>query len=883
MLKVSAKPIDLSDLTILTSVKIDSADRMRNWHLLLQYFDTFCLNWEVVVVEQGEVSQIPCSDRSLPAHVVHRFIESTDAHYKTRNLNLAASLSARKYLMMCDVDVMLPPAAIELGLQKLRAGAKFVCPYNGIMVEIKKKMISDRLDLKSLINELPFFEKGYDRQSLIYERSGLTPIYGDSRYPSTGGALMYERRCFFGAGGWNPNMISYGFQDLEMHLRIKRLGYKLETLDDFNSYHFEHIRLIDSVYNNFYRTNEQEYERVAAMTTTDLRSYVDNGFRCVRLDPAKEIEYKNDAREYALRVSDSDRYALFDLSIVFVVKDFSRQRAESLTDLCNMLEKSFRNYDLVIVEIGLRKYRFLNKVKHYRYDWLNNSHSIADGVELAMSKVNRGFVWLKTFERPIQTEEVQAKLSQLLDGTNLESVFTRASTFGKLQCEKSWPDCSGNILKQSANPIDLADLSIVTSVKIDSADRMRNWHLLLQYFNTFCINWEVVVVEQGEVSQIPCPDWVRPSQIVHRFIESKDAHYKTRNLNLAACLSARKYLMMCDVDVMLPPAALALGLQKLRTGAEFVCPYNGIMVQIKKGMLSDRLDFESLVERLPFFEFDYNRQSLIFEKSGCTPLYGDRYESTGGALMYERLSFFNAGGWNTNMISYGFEDTEMLFRIKRLGYKLEKLDNFNAYHFEHVRNIDSVFNNFYTTHQQEHEKVAAMPRPILRSYVDNGFRSIQMDLTKEIEFKNDSREYAFRISDSDRYDLGDLSIVFVVRDFSRMRAESLAQLCNLLEKNFRNYDLLIVEIALRKYKYLRNIKHFRYEWLNNSHSISDGVEFSMTKVNRAFVSLRTFEQPIQTDDVQEKLLELLDETDMGSVFARVLTGEKQAANKGRGN
>jgi len=747
MHKMLVTPIDLSDLSILTSVKIDSADRMRNWHLLLQYFETFCINWEVVVVEQGEVQQINRPDQEVPPNVVHRFIESKDAHYKTRNLNIAASLSARQYLMMCDVDVMLPPPALALGLQKLRAGAEFVCPCNGITVEIKKNMISDRLDLKTLINELPFFPKGYDSRSLINERSGLTPIDGDSRYPSTGGALMYERKSFFNAGGWNPNIVSYGFEDIEMHLRIKKLRYELEDLDEFNSYHFEHVRTADSVDNAFYRTNEEEYERVSAMPATSLRSYVDNAFRCIRLDPELAVEYKNDSREYALRVSENDRYDLSNLSIVFIVKDFSRRRAQSLTDLCNMLEKSFRNYDLIIVEIGLRKYRFLDKVKHYRYDWLNNSHSIADGVELAKSKVSRPFFSLETFERPIQTEAVQAKLSELLDGTNLEAVFQRSSTAARIECESSRSEFIGNVLKVSAKPIDLADLSIVTSVKIDSADRLRNWHLLLQYFHTFCVNWEVVVVEQGEVRQIFCPDWVRPSQIVHRFVESEDAHYKTRNLNLAACLSTRKYLMMCDVDVFVPPSALELGLQMLRAGTEFVCPYNGIMVQIKREMISNGLDFESLLDKLPFFEFEYNRQSLIIERAGCTPLHGERYESTGGALMYERQSFFNAGGWNTNMISYGFEDFEMHMRIKKLGYNLEKLDNFNSYHFEHVRNIDSVFNNFFTTHQLEREHVTAMAGPKLRSYVDNGFRSIPMDLTKEIELKNNSREYAFRTLD----------------------------------------------------------------------------------------------------------------------------------------
>jgi GT2 family glycosyltransferase len=52
---------------------------------------------------------------------------------------------------------------------------------------------------------------------------------------------------------------------MEFVHRLQKLGYRLEMLDNNILYHFYHERKSDSLYNNFFRSNEAEWENVVAM------------------------------------------------------------------------------------------------------------------------------------------------------------------------------------------------------------------------------------------------------------------------------------------------------------------------------------------------------------------------------------------------------------------------------------------------------------------------------------------------------------------------------------------------------------------------------------------------------------------------------------------
>jgi GT2 family glycosyltransferase len=107
------------------------------------------------------------------------------------------------------------------------------------------------------------------------------PLYGNASYLADGGCIALTREAFASSGGWNPNFVSYGFEDQEFDLRLRRLGRRVERTQGFNLVHLDHPRGRDSRFATFYRQNEAEFERVAAMSPDDLRLYAMRGFRSI--------------------------------------------------------------------------------------------------------------------------------------------------------------------------------------------------------------------------------------------------------------------------------------------------------------------------------------------------------------------------------------------------------------------------------------------------------------------------------------------------------------------------------------------------------------------------------------------------------------------------
>jgi len=291
--------IDLSETTAIVSAKIDSRDRLRNMALLLKYFEAFYTGYEIIIVEQDSQSRL----EQLLSHrqgVFHYFIENDACHTKSKNLNLAASLSGRRYLLVWDVDCFVPPTSLVSALTQADSGADFVLPFNGIMVQIRKQAIDEQMAFATL--QLPFFSKLYQIRPPKYDVNLYEPLYGTMISNAIGGVKLCDRKQYFLAGGMNENFNSWGLEDVEFDYRIHKLGYKTGKVEEGNCYHFEHVRITDSLCNNFYKSNDTELTRVRAMSKTDLRRYVNAGFKSINLDGEKEVVMINTPSAYLVKL-----------------------------------------------------------------------------------------------------------------------------------------------------------------------------------------------------------------------------------------------------------------------------------------------------------------------------------------------------------------------------------------------------------------------------------------------------------------------------------------------------------------------------------------------------------------------------------------------------
>ena len=378
------KKINLSDLSIIISIKVDSEDRLRNILFLIKYFDYFFSGFEIILVEQGIEKNLMNYVKNYE-FIQYKFINSRFAHYKTRNLNLATMFSTRPYIMMCDSDILCIPNCLKISIEMLKNGCEFVSPHNGIMVQINKSFIpfnnSNKLD--DFLRDFIYFPKNHD---LIRNKNlnlNFEPLYGNSKYDNTGGCIIYKKSASISIGNWNENIISYGFEDMEFVYRIKKFGFELFKIDNFNIYHMEHQRNVDSYYNNFYRSNEREWLYINSLDLNDLRNYVDNGFKNLQLDPSKEIEIINKKNLYKIKYKKSYKINIPNFYILIIVQNCVGLQISNIDTLLEYLERHFNLYKVFILESRGKNFKYLNNKKNVHYTNVKK-----DSINTYISKLN---------------------------------------------------------------------------------------------------------------------------------------------------------------------------------------------------------------------------------------------------------------------------------------------------------------------------------------------------------------------------------------------------------------------------------------------------------------------------------------------------------------
>jgi predicted glycosyltransferase involved in capsule biosynthesis len=342
----------------------------------LNYFNNFFSNKEVIIVEQDEKSRIP-EYLVRENEIRHYHIKSDDCHYKTRNLNYGISLASRKYIMMCDADIICIPESIYAALQLLNNGRKFVAPYNGVVVNIEEKFIKEFLQKDSLseaLSNLVYYRKNYNLSEKTTSRRDQYPIYGNSYYDNCGGCLLFNKKIFHLIGGYNPNIISYGYEDMEFNLRIEKMGYEIEKINNYNLYHLSHERKFDSYYNKYYRSNQNEYIAVQNMTCDELTKYVRNGFKKIKFDKKGELNIVNRNDRYSIEQIEENKYDLKGVSVMVTINSRTIKDEEEMLflynkiqDMVEFFDKYFTDYEIVMREINGEYFKYLKNKKNYIY------------------------------------------------------------------------------------------------------------------------------------------------------------------------------------------------------------------------------------------------------------------------------------------------------------------------------------------------------------------------------------------------------------------------------------------------------------------------------------------------------------------------------------
>ncbi len=251
---------DLSDVTFLIPIRIDSLYRLENIRIVVKFLQTN-FDCRILIVEADRYNK--GFIQKCLKNIDYLFIEDKDPiFYRTNYLNRMASLAQTPYLAIWDTDVFMPCSQIMDSLNKLRSGDfQFAYPYDGQFVEIP-----------FILREQFLKDENYD--FLLHQQSKCSSIQN-----SVGGAFFVEKSSYIQAGMENTNFYGWGMEDIERFSRWTNLGYAIYRSPGA-LFHLAHPRNDNSVYISDYYKRKAWKELLFTQTNSkeELEAKVKNNY-----------------------------------------------------------------------------------------------------------------------------------------------------------------------------------------------------------------------------------------------------------------------------------------------------------------------------------------------------------------------------------------------------------------------------------------------------------------------------------------------------------------------------------------------------------------------------------------------------------------------------
>lgn len=253
------KKIDLSDVTFLFPMRIDTIDRLENLIEVIHFIKTN-IETNIHIIEASAYHNRLLS-QLMPETITYTFIEDYDTiFYRTKYINQLVENACTDIVAVWDGDVIVPVTQMEGSVQLIRDGsADFVFPYR------------DRfLDTSEIVRELYIQKRDL---SILKENEGkMIPLYAPD---PVGGGFFANRKKYIESGIENLSFYGWGKEDGERVNRWEILGYKVTRVEG-PLYHLSHGRGINSKFHSILQGKIKNYEleRLAMMSKDDMEEEI---------------------------------------------------------------------------------------------------------------------------------------------------------------------------------------------------------------------------------------------------------------------------------------------------------------------------------------------------------------------------------------------------------------------------------------------------------------------------------------------------------------------------------------------------------------------------------------------------------------------------------
>lgn len=266
-------------------------------------------------------------------------------------------------------------------------------------------------------------------------------------------------------------------------------------------------------------------------------------------------------------------------------------------------------------------------------------------------------------------------------------------------------------------------ITFLLPVRIDNDDRLDNVNTCLKYLTTNYPESEIILVEDDETMK--CKKFEDVYRIRYHFRQNNKSFSRAKNINYGLQMASNVFFAVWDVDCLIHPEQMKQANKILsERKIHIVLPHNEIFVNLK-GSLKKKIADTLKLEEVPHFK-------KLPKTSPSKNM--EIYPIPSGVVVFNRNSLLRIGGFNKKMISYGWEDIEVLKRAEKLGMYYFSLSFGNIIHLDHERGKDSRVNEQYEKNKSEFLKVKSMSKTQLTTYINE-----ELSLDKEMY----ALDYAF--------------------------------------------------------------------------------------------------------------------------------------------
>jgi hypothetical protein len=260
---------DLSNVTFIIPLRIESEDRMRNvltiLCFLLENFNTKIIVKEVDRISVFQESILPQLEEYFDnlSNLTHIFEESEDSvFYRMHILNEMLFQVKTDVVVNYDCDVLLPIDSYVNAYESIISGeSDVVYPFGNGNYQ-KQIFANDELVSEFLSNDFDF--------SILEKKSNISTS-------DFGWVQFFNRKVYIDGGMENENFRGSSPEDKERFFRFTTLGYNVNRINSF-IYHLEHSRGQNSwpvsyQGNPYMRDNISLWEKIQTMNKEQLENY----------------------------------------------------------------------------------------------------------------------------------------------------------------------------------------------------------------------------------------------------------------------------------------------------------------------------------------------------------------------------------------------------------------------------------------------------------------------------------------------------------------------------------------------------------------------------------------------------------------------------------